>query len=77
MDCVIVNKEGELYGGFEDGKPVWFKTKRPGVEMDEKTADTVLRQMTQLGFEDIAIRDANDIKRKWVPKALDVSKVPA
>jgi hypothetical protein len=75
MDCVIVNDQGQLYGGFssEGCKPIWFRAKREGCTMDEKTADAVLRQLLALGFTKIAKRDANGIIRKWVPADLDAS----
>lgn len=68
MECVIVNADGELYAGFLDGKPHWIRTKRTECLMAEPLAETVLRQLTQLGFTDLAIRDAAGIARKWVPK---------
>lgn len=75
MDCVIVNEDGELYGGYnsEISKPIWFKTKRDVCVLDEKIADMALRQLKQLGYEKIVKRDANGIIRKWVPADLDAS----
>lgn len=73
--CVIVNEDGELYGGYngEIGKPIWFKTKREGCVIEEAVADMVVRQLKGLGYEKIAKRDANGIIRKWVPADLDAS----
>ena len=68
MQCVIVNAEGELYAGFEDGRPRWLRTKREDCLMSEEMATTVLKQLHHLGFEHTAIRDSNDIARKWIPK---------
>jgi hypothetical protein len=75
MASVIVNEEGELYGGFssEASKPVWFKTKRDSCVLDDRLAETALRQLKALGYEKIALRDANGIIRKWVPADLDAS----
>jgi hypothetical protein len=70
MQCVVVNAEGLLYGGFGEGKPHWFKTKREECVFDESIADQVVRQLKGLGFEDVAKRDANEVARKWVPKSL-------
>lgn len=77
MQCVIVNKEGHLYGGFETEKarPVWYKSKRSECVMDEATCDAVVRQLSQLGFKDFAKRDANAIAKKWVPEAVDADKL--
>lgn len=77
MQCVIVNDKGEIYGGFssETSKPVWFKTKRPGCDMAETMADSVLRQLQGLGFAKVAKRDANGVTRKWVPSDLDATAV--
>ena len=38
MQFVIVNEAGELYAGFEDGKPHWLRTKRDDCLMSEATA---------------------------------------
>mgnify|MGYP001592759493 CR=1 FL=1 len=70
MLYAIVNSDGELYAGFEDGKPQWRRAKRDEYLMAEDLADTVLRQLHHLGFENTAKRDANNITRKWVPKSM-------
>jgi hypothetical protein len=62
-----VNADGELYAGFEDGKPHWYRTKREGCVMDEALAETVLRQLHQLNFTQTCIRPADGVIRKWVP----------
>jgi hypothetical protein len=67
MDCVIVNSDGDLYAGFEEGKPRYFRTKRDSCVMDEALANTVLRQLHALGFTQTCIRPANGVIRKWVP----------
>ncbi len=40
MASVIVNKDGELYGGFETerAKPIWFKTKRAECVLEDSVA---------------------------------------
>jgi hypothetical protein len=75
MASVIVNEQGELYGGFssEASKPIWFKTKRDQCVLDDVIAKTALRQLKALGYERIVMRDANGIIRKWVPADLDAS----
>lgn len=72
---VIVNDKGELYYGFlsEESRPDWKKSKRDGCEMDEKTADAVVKQLKQLGHERVAKRPAGGVVRKWVPADLDAS----
>lgn len=75
MQCVIVNEEGELYAGFQDGKPLWYRTKRPESVLEEPIADTVVRQLKGLGFEKVIKRSANGVARKWVPADLDASAV--
>lgn len=77
MQCVIVNKDGHLYGGFETEKarPVWYRSKRAECVMDEPTCDTVMRQLAQLGFKDFAKRDAQTIAKKWVPETVDAAKL--
>lgn len=73
--CVLVNEDGHLYAGFssETSRPVWAKLRREECVLDEPMADSVLRQLTQLGFTKIAKRDAFGIARKWVPQDLDAS----
>lgn len=75
MATVIVNEDGELYGGYngEEGKPIWFKTKRPACILDDKIADAAFKQLKGLGYEKIAKRDANGVARKCVPEDLDAS----
>lgn len=72
---VIVNEYGELYGGYngEEGRPIWFKTKRPACIIDDAIADQVMKQLTGLGYTKIVKRDANGVARKWVPTDLDAS----
>lgn len=77
MDCVIVNAEGMIYAGFQEGKPVWHRSKKESSVLSEEVADKCLSQLTQLGFTDIAKRNSNEVARKWVPKSLDAAKVPA
>lgn len=73
--CVVVNDQGELYGGFssESSKPVWFKTKRDGCVIDCATAAMVVKQLQGLGFTKVAVRPAEGVIRKWVPADLDAS----
>lgn len=75
MASVIVNDDGELYGGFssEASRPIWFKTKREQCVLDDALAQAALRQLKALGYEKIALRDANGILRKWVPADLDAA----
>lgn len=72
-NCVIVNDEGLLYGGFQDGKPVWFKTKRDDCVIDCKVAEMAVKQLKALGFGKVVVRDAGGVIRKWVPSDLDAS----
>lgn len=53
MNYVIENKNGLYYGGFLEGQPVWYKTKRKETKFDSKIADTIFRQLTALGFSGI------------------------
>jgi hypothetical protein len=76
MASVIVNEEGELYGGFggEGSKPIWFKTKRADCIIDDDNlAKMALKQLHALGYDKTCIRDANGIIRKWVPSEVDAS----
>lgn len=75
MASVIVNDEGQLYGGFssEGSKPIWFRTKREDCILDDAMAKMAFKQLQGLGYEKIAIRDANGIIRKWVPADVDAS----
>ena len=73
MQFVIVNADGELYGGFEEGKPLWRRAKRQEFLMDEALADKCLSQLQQLGFTNTAKRAENEIARKWVPKKTDAA----
>lgn len=75
MSKVIVNDAGEVYGGYssEESRPIWFKTLRPQCVMPEEIAQMALKQLKQLGHEKVALRDANGIKRKWVPADLDAA----
>jgi hypothetical protein len=75
MASVIVNDEGSLYGGYngEEGKPIWFKTKREDCIMEDAVAKAALKQLHQLGYDKTVIRDAGGIIRKWVPADLDAS----
>lgn len=75
MASVIVNDEGELYGGFDpqSSRPVWFKTKRDGCILDDEIARRALSQLHQLGYTKTVIRDAHGVLRKWVPADLDAS----
>ncbi len=50
MNWTIQNAEGEFYAGFQEGKPVWFRSRRKETRFDETTANLVLKQLTQLGF---------------------------
>ena len=72
---VIVNDQGELYGGFssESSKPIWFKTKREGCGIPEALADQVVKQLKALGYEKVVKRPASGVIRKWVPADLDAS----
>ncbi len=69
MDCVIINDEGLLYGGFLEGKPTWYKTKRAECVIPEEMAIKVVAQMTELGFKCVH-RDSYRVARKWVPTDL-------
>lgn len=75
MPSVIVNEDGELYGGYngEIGKPIWFKTKRDACILDDATAKMAFKQLQGLGYDKIALRDAGGVIRKWVPADLDAS----
>lgn len=75
MSSVIVNDEGDLYGGYngEEGKPIWFKTKRDACVLDDEIAKAALRQLQQLGYDKTVIRSAEGVIRKWVPADLDAS----
>lgn len=75
MASVIVNEDGELYGGYngEIGKPIWFKTKRDACVMEDEMAKLAFKQLSGLGYEKIVLRDANGVIRKWVPADLDAS----
>lgn len=53
MQFVIENEDGEFYAGFTEGRPVWFKSRRPETRFDEALADTILRQLTHMGFQKI------------------------
>jgi len=75
MQCVIVNDKGELYAGFEDGRPKWLRSKREESVMDESTCDAVVKQLTGLGFTKFVKRPADGVIRKWVPADLDASAV--
>lgn len=52
MSYVIVNEDGNFYGGFdsEEAQPVWYGVKRKNCYLDEPIADLVLKQLGQLGF---------------------------
>lgn len=73
MDCVIVNSAGELYCGMLDGKPHFLRAKRTESVMPQDLANTVLRQLIELGFGPLAVRDANNVSRKWVPASFDAT----
>lgn len=75
MSSVIVNEDGELYGGYngEEGKPIWFKTKRDACILDDEIAKMALKQLQGLGYTKTVIRDAGGVIRKWVPADLDAS----
>lgn len=75
MASVIVNEDGELYGGYngEIGKPIWFKTKREACVMEDEMAKLAFKQLRGLGYEKLAIRSAEGVIRKWVPADLDAS----
>lgn len=75
MASVIVNEDGELYGGYngEIGKPIWFKTKRDACVMEDEMARLAFKQLQGLGYEKIVLRDAAGVIRKWVPADLDAS----
>ena len=73
MSSVVVNEHGLLYGGFQEGKPIWFKTKRPDCVIKDETAEAVVKQLKGLGFEKICVRNAGGVIRKWVPADLDAS----
>jgi hypothetical protein len=77
MTYVIVNEEGQLYGGFdsEKSRPIWFKTMREGCGMPESIADAAMKQLAALGFSKIVKRNAGGVIRKWVPADLDATKV--
>lgn len=53
MQYVIENEDGEFYAGFQEGKPVWFRSRRPETRFDAALADTIMRQLTHLGFQKI------------------------
>ncbi len=74
MSSVVVNDAGLLYGGFQEGKPVWFKTKRDDCVMDDATADAVVRQLKGLGFDKVIRRDSGGVIRKWVPSDLNATE---
>lgn len=75
MASVIVNEKGELYRGFETEKarPVWVRNMHDDCVMEDAMADQVIRQLTQLGFTKFVKRDADGVKKKWVPTDLDAS----
>lgn len=78
MKYVIVNDDGDLYGGFssEASKPIWYKTRRDVCMIEsEALVDTVIRQLKALGFEKVVKRDASGVIRKWVPADLDATVV--
>ena len=69
MDCVIINDDGLLYGGFCEGKPVWYRTKRSECVLAEEIAVKVEKQLLGLEFKCIR-REAHKVSRKWVPSEL-------
>ena len=66
---VVINDQGLLYGGFCDGSPVRYRTKRAEVLMDKDTAEAVARQLSALGGK-VCVRSDSHISRKWVPTEL-------
>ena len=73
MKFVVVNSRGELYAGFSDSRPVWYKNKRDESVFDEAIADAYVKQLTELGFGPVVKRDANNVAKKWVPASLDAT----
>lgn len=75
MAAVIVNDKGELYAGFssEQSKPIWRRSKCKECVLEEAIAETVVRQLKQLGFDKIIQRDADGVARKWVPTDTDAA----
>lgn len=69
MSQCVINNEGLLYGGFCEGKPLWYRTKREECLLDDKMAAMVVKQMTELGTPCVQ-RDSMSIARKWVPADL-------
>ena len=64
---VVINEEGLLYGGFVEGKPVWYRTKRKETILEDDVAIKVVNQLEGLGFTRPVARDAEKVARKWVP----------
>lgn len=75
MDYVIVNQRGELYCGMVDGKPHFLRTKRPAAVMQDEMGKTVMRQLLELGFGPLVLREANNVSRKWVPAETDATEL--
>ena len=69
MDHVIINDDGLLYGGFVEGKPAWYRTKKQECILPEDLSIMVERQLLALEFK-VVRREANSVSRKWVPKDL-------
>lgn len=70
MSSVVINEQGLLYGGFVEGKPTWFRTKRAETILDDEIAHKVVSQLAGLGLGKTVVRDATKVARKWVPADL-------
>ena len=68
MKWCIINKDGLLYSGVVDGEMKWGKLKNDYCLIDADIVDTVLKQLTALGFGGLVKYEADKIARKWVPK---------
>jgi hypothetical protein len=49
----IENEDGEFYAGTQEGKAIWFRSRRPETRFDEALADAILRQLTHTGYQKI------------------------
>lgn len=63
MSSVVINEDGLLYGGFSEGKPVWYRTKRDETLLDDEIARKVVSQLEGLCLGKFVVRDASSIAR--------------
>jgi len=56
MSTYVIERDGEYYAGFSDGRPVWQVKRRPETQFEGAVAEKIVQQLTGLGFTGMELK---------------------